>query len=84
MEEYLTQNNKIMSTVWASDVELFSMAIFLQIDIFVYMNDTWNKFSFKGFNAKVGRNISSNQEIYLGNEASHYEHITVVMRKEKS
>ena len=83
MEEYLTQNNKKMSTVWGSDVELFSMAIFLQTDVFVYINDTWNKFYFKGFNPKVGRNISSNQAIYLGNEASHYEPITVVMRKEK-
>ena len=84
MEEYLTQNNTIMSTVWGSDVELFSLAIFLQTDVFVYISNTWDKFSFKGFNPKVGRNISSNQAMYLGNEASHYEPITSVVRKEKS
>ena len=38
MEEYLTQNNTIMSTVWGSDVEVFSLVIFLQTDVFVYIS----------------------------------------------
>ena len=69
----------MMSTVWGSDVEIFCMAIWLKTDVFVYINNTWDKFSFKGFNPKVGRNNPSDQAIYLGNEASHYEPI---MRKD--
>ena len=82
IEEYLARNNTIMSTVWGGDVELFSMAIWLQTDVYVYINDGWDKFSFKGFNPKVGRNIASSQAIYLRNEASHYEPIVSVVRKE--
>ena len=81
IQEYVTQNNTMMSTVWGSDVELFSIAIWLQTDVFVYINGSWNKYSFKGFNPKKGRNISSNQAIYLGNEAAHYEPIITVIRK---
>ena len=74
----------MMSTVWGSDVEIFCMAIWLKTDVFVYINNTWDKFSFKGFNPKVGRNNPSDQAIYLGNEASHYEPIISVVRKEMS
>ena len=37
IEEYLARNNTIMSTVWGGDVELFSMAIWLQTDVYVYV-----------------------------------------------
>ena len=67
-----------------SDVEIFCMAIWLKTDVFVYINNTWDKFSFKGFNPKVGRNNPSDQAIYLGNEASHYEPIISVVRKDMS
>ena len=81
IQKYVTQNNTMMSTVWGSDVELLSIAIWLQTDVFVYINGSWNKYSFKGFNPEKGRNISSNQAIYLGNEAAHYEPIITVIRK---
>ena len=83
VEEYLAHNNTIMSTVWGSDVELFSMAIWLQTDVYVYINGSWDKFSFEVFNPKVERNIASSQAIvYLKNEASHYEPIIPVARKD--
>ena len=48
MEKYLTQNNTMMSTVWGSDVKIFCMAIWLKTDVFVYINNTWDKFSSLG------------------------------------
>ena len=82
VEDYLTRNNTIMATVWGSDVELFSLAIWLLTYIYVYINDGWDRFSFKGFNTKAGRNIASSQAIYLRNEASRYEPVISVVRKE--
>ena len=57
MEEYLTKNNTIMSTVCGNAVEIFCMTIWLQRDVFVCTNYVWNKLLFKEFNQNKGRNI---------------------------
>ena len=56
IEEYTRQNNIMSSTVWGSDVEIFSAAIWLETDIFIFIDDTWNIFSHK---ATVSRELVS-------------------------
>ena len=52
-------------------VELFCAAIWLEVDIYVLLDQTWQKFSFMGFNPKRGRNVSSPNSIYLENRFDH-------------
>ena len=81
IEEYILEKNIMSSTVWGGDVEIFSAAIWLETDIFTFIDDTWNKFSYKGFNPKKGRNIPSKFGIYIENSCLHYEPIVSVIRK---
>ena len=81
IEEYIREKNIMSSTVWGGDVEIFSTAIWLETDIFTFIDDTWNKFSYKGFNPKKGRNIPSKFGIYIENSCFHYEPIVSVIRK---
>ena len=41
-----------MLRVWGSDVELFCATIWLEVDMYVLLDQTWQKFSFMGFNPK--------------------------------
>ena len=52
IEEIIRENNIMSFTVWGSDVEIFSAAIWLETDIFIFIDNTWNKFSHKGLNQK--------------------------------
>ena len=63
IDGYIRQNN-MSSTVWGSDVEIFSAAIWLETDIFIFIDDIWNIFSHKGFRPKKGRNIPTKLGIY--------------------
>ena len=81
IEEYIRQNNIMSSTVWGTDVEIFSAAIWLETDIFILIDDTCNIFSHKGFHPKKGRNIPSKLGIYIENSCLHYEPIASVIRK---
>ena len=40
-------------------VELFCAAIWLEVDIYVLLDQTWQKFSFMGFNPKRGRKFQA-------------------------
>ena len=81
IEDYILGKNAMTSTVWATDVEIFSAAIWLETDIFTLINDSWNKFSHQGFNPKTGRNKPSPLGIYLENSHCHYEPIISVIQK---
>ena len=81
MSEYFSKTNMSATTVWGSDVDLFSSAIWLETDIFVFKDKEWEKFSHKGFNPKRGKNVSSSLNIHLHNDCYHYEPIVSVTAK---
>ena len=78
IDEYISERKISMLRVWGSDVELFCAAIWLEVDIYVLLDQTWQKFSFMGFNPKRGRNVSSPNSIYLENRFDHYEPVVSV------
>ena len=59
-------------------VELFCAAIWIEVDIYVLIDQTWQKFNFMGSSPKRGKKVSSPNNIYLENRLDHYEPVVSV------
>ena len=77
IEKYISERN-INAESMGQRCRIICAAIWLEVDIYVLIDQTWQKFYFMGFNPKRGKNVSSPNNIYLENRLDHYETVVSV------